>query len=166
MAIFGQIASNTDLLASTTTSGTVKIDVTDADPIVYTKASADTLLALKAPLASPTFTGTVKLNSHYGDITADTDASTITFNMATSDKHSVTLGANRTLAVSNDQIGQGFVLFITQDGTGSRTVTWWSGIKWQGGTTPTLTTTATKTDVFSFIKIGSGSYLGMAALNF
>jgi len=37
-------------LASPTVSGTVKIDAADPDPIVYLKASADSLLAGKAPL--------------------------------------------------------------------------------------------------------------------
>jgi hypothetical protein len=114
-----------------------------------------------APLASPTFTGQARMDSHYGTITADSDAATITFNMTTSDKHSVTITANRTLAVTGDQVGQSFTLFLTQDGTGSRTVTWWSGIRWPGGSAPTLTTTAAKMDAFTFIKIGSGAYLGL-----
>ncbi|MGH9818428.1 MAG: hypothetical protein ACRD6I_20385, partial [Candidatus Acidiferrales bacterium] len=38
-------------LASSTQSGTVKTDVNQADPLVYTKASADTLLAGKAAAA-------------------------------------------------------------------------------------------------------------------
>jgi hypothetical protein len=37
--------------ASATTSGTVKTDTTESDPVVYLKSSADSLLAAKAPLA-------------------------------------------------------------------------------------------------------------------
>jgi hypothetical protein len=37
--------------ASATTSGTVKTDATESDPVVYLKSSADSLLAAKAPLA-------------------------------------------------------------------------------------------------------------------
>ncbi|EKQ70463.1 phage tail collar family protein [Leptolyngbyaceae cyanobacterium JSC-12] len=40
--------------------GLVKIDGADADPIVYRKVTVDTLLGLKANLASPTFTGEPK----------------------------------------------------------------------------------------------------------
>jgi hypothetical protein len=108
----------------------------------------------------------LKVNSQYGDLTTDNDGATVTFDMAVTNKHQVTLGGNRTLTVTNDQIGQGFTLLLIQDGTGGRTVTWWSGIKWQGGSAPTLTVTGGKIDVVSFIKIAAGSYLGFAALNF
>lgn len=104
--------------------------------------------------------GMAKINSSYGDITADTDGATITFDMAVSARHTVTLGGNRTLAVSNVKVGQVFLLSLKQDGTGSRTVTWFSGISWAGGTAPTLTTTLNKTDLFTFICTGSGAYQG------
>ena len=105
-------------------------------------------------------TGKVKNDAWYGAITADTDGATVTFNMATSNDHSVTLGGNRTLAVSNVSTGQKFMLALTQDATGSRTVTWFSGISWAGGAAPTLTTTANKTDVLGFRCTGSGAYQG------
>lgn len=105
----------------------------------------------------------VNFDAHYGQLLAAADGATVTFDCAKSDKHIVTLGGNRTLALSNDQTGQSFTVFLKQDGTGSRTVTWWSGVKWPGGTTPTLTTTAGKTDVFTFVKDGAGSYYGFTA---
>ena len=43
-------------------------------------------------------------------------------------------------------------LFIKQDGVGSRTVTTWdAAIDWEGGTPPTLTTTANSTDWLQFV---------------
>jgi hypothetical protein len=92
-------------------------------------------------------------------LTSDTDAATITFDLSTS-LHTVTLGDNRTLALSNETVGQTFVIRLVQDGTGSRTVTWFSTIKWAGGSAPTLTTTASKTDVFGFICTSAGNYDG------
>ena len=105
-------------------------------------------------------TGKVKADASYGVYTADTDGATVTFNMATSNKHTVTLGGSRTLAVSNTSVGQAFLITLKQDGTGSRTVTWFSGISWAGGSEPTLTTTASKSDVFSFLCIATDTYLG------
>ena len=67
---------------------------------------------------------------------------------------------NITIALSNDTNNQIFYVTITQDGTGSRTVTWFSTIKWAGGTTPTLTTTGNKRDAFIFVRTGSGTYDG------
>lgn len=51
-------------------------------------------------------------------------------------------------------------LALTQDGTGSRTVTWPSGIRWEGGTPPTLSTAAGATDVFTFVLLSGGGWLG------
>lgn len=103
---------------------------------------------------------TVKLKQTYRDIAAATDGTTVTFDLATSDMHSVTLGGNRTLALSNAQVGQKFQVTLTQDVAGSRTVSWWSGISWPGGTVPTLTTTAGKSDMFEFVCTGTGAYYG------
>lgn len=108
----------------------------------------------------PRFLAPVQVDSHYGIINANADAATVTINMDLSDKHQVTLGGNRTLAVNNDNDGQTFLLILQQDATGGRTVTWWAGILWPGGTVPTLTTTANKRDVFSFLRLSAGSYLG------
>lgn len=89
----------------------------------------------------------------------DSDGSTITFNLASGSHHKVTLGGNRTLAISNPASNPVFRVILQQDGTGSRTVTWFSGIRWSAGTAPTLTTTAGKIDVFDFEYLGAGSYL-------
>ena len=93
-------------------------------------------------------------------VTADSDAAVITFDMGDTNKHTVTLGGNRTLAVSDDYSGQTFLVTLVQDGTGSRTVTWWSNISWVGGSAPTLTTTADKADTFGFLVVSSGNYYG------
>jgi len=92
------------------------------------------------------------------DVTVDADGATITFNCATSPIHKTTLGGNRTLAVSNVATSQAFVVILLQDGTGSRTVTWWAGIKWPDAVAPVLTTTANRYDVFSFIYDGTNYY--------
>jgi hypothetical protein len=93
-------------------------------------------------------------------ITADGYASTITFSMATSNIHEVTLTGDATLAVSNVAVGQIFRVRLLQDGTGTRTVTWWSGIKWPSGVVPTLTLTAAKADAFEFVCRATGVYDG------
>ena len=54
-------------------------------------------------------------------------------------------------------VGKSFVLFLKQDATGSRTVTW-STVKWPSGTAPTITSTASKQDIFSFFADGTNWY--------
>ena len=82
-----------------------------------------------------------------GEITALTDGATITPDFADSNNFSVTLGGNRTLAnPSNLVAGQSGCIWITQDGTGSRTLAYGSYWDFTGGTAPTLTTTASARD--------------------
>lgn len=88
-----------------------------------------------------------------------TPGATVTFNLLSGNKQRVTLGANSTLALSNVTVGQVFLLRLLSDGTG-RTVTWFSTIKWAGGSAPTQTATANKADVFGFICTSAGNYDG------
>ena len=63
----------------------------------------------------------------------------------------LTLTANTTFsAPTNLTAGAGYVLALTQDGTGSRTITWNSAFKWSGGTAPTLSTAASAKDLITF----------------
>ena len=90
------------------------------------------------------------------NVTALSDGATITIDMATACHHSVTLGGNRTFAApSNQAVGQSGSIFITQDGTGSRTASFNSAFKFVGGTAPTLTTTAAAVDRIDYIILSS-----------
>ena len=90
------------------------------------------------------------------NVTALSDGSTITIDMATACHHSVTLGGNRTFAApSNQVVGQAGSLFLTQDSTGSRTASFNSAFKFVGGTAPTLTTTASAVDRIDYIILSS-----------
>lgn len=86
---------------------------------------------------------------------------TSTFDFAYSNIHSLTLSnATTTLAFANPLSGQAVITRLGQDGTGNRRVVFPSTIYWAGGTTPTLTSTASKTDVFGFLCTASGFYDG------
>lgn len=104
-----------------------------------------------------------------GATTLDTaaDGATVTFDISEGRTQQVTLGGNRILAVTGDTDGVTFSIVLAQDGAGSRTVTWWSNIKWPGGTVPTLTTTINKKDLFTFVRLSATEYLGcLAGSNF
>ena len=86
-------------------------------------------------------------------------AGTATLDCSLGNEHRITMPAgNITIAVSNDTNAQKFIVSILQDGTGSRTVTWFTTIRWAGGSAPTLTTTASKRDTFGFIRTGAATY--------
>ena len=85
-----------------------------------------------------------------------TDQATVTWDASTQDVCKLTLGGNRTLAAaSNGTTGQFISILVIQDGTGSRTLTWNAVYEFAADTAPTLTTTASKGDVFVFRYNGS-----------
>lgn len=79
-----------------------------------------------------------------------TDGTTVTLDQSAGANHKVTLGGNRTLALTNPTVGQSVMLQVVQDATGSRTLSYPSTIKWPSGTVPTLTTSATQSDWLGF----------------
>ena len=85
-----------------------------------------------------------------------TDGATINWNASTEPVAKVTLAGNRTMAApSNSVTGQFIALLVIQDGTGSRTLTWNAVYEFKDDTAPTLTTTASKGDNFTFRYNGS-----------
>jgi hypothetical protein len=101
-----------------------------------------------------------------GSITALTDAATITPDFDDNNNFSVTLGGNRTLAnPSNITAGQSGVIVVTQDSTGSRTLSFGSNFKFAGGTAPTLTTTASAVDVIAYYCESTSRITATAILN-
>ena len=79
------------------------------------------------------------------------DASTISWNALTQPVAKVTLAGNRTMAAASGGIAGQFVsVLVIQDGTGSRTLTWNAAYEFAADTAPTLTTTASKGDLFVF----------------
>lgn len=146
-------------------------------------------IALRAPLASPTFTGTVTIPTTSGILkttagvigaatvgtdyvspsnaqtytaqqnfgtAALTDGTNIAWNLNTQQVASVTLGGNRTLDNPTNQVNGGtYILRITQDATGSRTLAYGTNYKFPGGTVPVLTTAANAVDIMTCISTGT-----------
>ena len=87
-----------------------------------------------------------------GAITALTSATTITIDLDNNNFYSVTLAHSATFAnPTNTTAGQAGSIFITQDGSGSRTASWGANWKFAGGTAPTLTTTAAAVDRIDYV---------------
>jgi len=114
-----------------------------------------------------TFSGTMSATANaYMQIDALTDAATIAVDMSVGNNFSVTLAGNRTLGnPTNLNAGQSGVIFITQDGTGSRTLAYSSYWDFPAATAPTLTTTANAVDVIVYTVRSSTSIAAQAILN-
>jgi len=108
----------------------------------------------------------IVFDSAAGNITALTDAATISVNFASSNNFSVTLGGNRTLGnPSNVVAGQSGFIAVTQDGTGSRTLAYSSNWDFASGSAPTLTTTAGATDIIAYYARTTTSIVADVILN-
>ena len=131
--------------------------------ITNTEVSGSAAIALSKIAKDTTATWTA---GQRGEITALTSATTITIDMADSNNFSVTLAHNATFAnPSNLTAGQSGSIFITQDGTGSRTGSWGSQWDFVGGSAPTLTTTAAAVDRIDYVVRSASSIHAVASLN-
>lgn len=84
----------------------------------------------------------------------------LTLNLNNGNIFLVNLNANiLTITISNppnSTFAGNFVLVFTADGT-ARGVAWPSSVKWNLGSTPTLTSTNRKKDIFNFITYDGGT---------
>ena len=156
------VTGNTTLDGTLTVAGTatfngsVVLEGTTADDYELTLAcepTADRTVTL--PDATTTLAGLSAVQTftaqQRGAISALTDGATITPDFSLANNFSVTLGGNRTLAnPTNLTAGASGAIFISQDGTGSRTLAFGSYWSFSGGTAPTLTTTASAVDVLVY----------------
>ena len=96
--------------------------------------------------------GRVTTKGTIGEISAVSYGTTITLDFRTANNFSTTLTGNTTFAnPSNISAGQSGVIFITQDGTGSRTAAFGSYWDFSDGTAPTLSTGANAVDMVAWI---------------
>jgi hypothetical protein len=158
----GNAATATALETARTIGGTSFDGTGNITPAEATNAdTVDSLHAssfLRADAADSgtgllTLSGGLALSGKVGAaITAASDGSTITLDLGANTHQSVTLGGNRTFAApSNQTVGQSGSIFITQDGTGSRTASFNSAFKFVGGTAPTLSTAANAVDRIDYV---------------
>lgn len=108
-----------------------------ADPMAPgEKTAALGVLGAAALAVAQTFT-----KAQRGAIVVLADGATITPDFDTGNHFSVTLAGNRTLAnPTNTVAGQSGHIFITQDGTGGRTLAYGANWKFAAGTAPSLST--------------------------
>lgn len=96
-------------------------------------------------------------NLRRGAIPSKADAATVTFDISVSNMWTVTLGGNRTLAITGDADGDQFTLIVKQDATGGWTPTFsFTTITYFDSVTPG--TGANKTTYYSFLRVSTGVY--------
>jgi hypothetical protein len=150
----------------TTNSTFDGVDVAARDAVLTTttntaNAANTTANAAATLTAVQTFTA-----GQRGEVTALTDASSIATDLALSNNFAITLGGNRTLAnPTNITAGQSGSIFITQDGTGSRTLAFGTNFKFVAGTAPTLSTGAASVDRIDYVVAEATKIHAVASLD-
>lgn len=123
-------------------------------------SAIQTQLNTKAPTASPAFTTQVTFGNYHmepGETDAGNSGTSDTIDWSLNSSQKSTLTGNVTYTFSNPQTGGAYVLRVLT-GAGSFTVTWPSSVKWAGGSAPTVTTTASRMDLFNFYYDGTNYY--------
>lgn len=149
VVVGGQVpgADGTFLTADSATTGGLKYStIADATTTVHGFLRADDQKKLTVQ-ALGSITGATTIDLSLGDIVR------------------ATLIGNISVTLTNPSSDHDYLFEFIQDGTGSRTVTWTTTVKWAGGATPVATTAINKKDIF-LLHRDTADYLGTATLNF
>jgi hypothetical protein len=109
-------------------------------------------------LGNPTVTNYVETAYSANSSTA------ITLDLANGTVQNITLTGSPTITMPTAALGKSFILYL-RTGSGSYSVTW-STVKWAGGTAPTVTSTASRMDIYSFFADNSNWYGVTVAQNY
>lgn len=95
-----------------------------------------------------------------GDTPTDlTDGASVAWDVDDSHVAFLTLEGNRTLETPTSmQRGGTYILVVTQDATGGRTLAYSSDFKFPGGSAPVLSTSAGAIDILTFVSDGTSLY--------
>jgi len=111
-------------------------------------------------LTKPVINGTNPTGAPY---TPATGAQTVALDCVANNMHIVTghaSGTAITFTVANVTNNQPFMVSILQGAVVSTITAWFATVRWPDATTPTLTPTVGKRDIFGFIRTGANTYDG------
>jgi hypothetical protein len=144
--------AGTDYLAPP--SGTALLKANSGGALANAVAGTDYV----TPTGTETLTNKTLTNptvTNYTETPFSANSSTaITLALTNGTVQIITLTGNATITMPTAVSGKSFIMYLKQDATGSRTVTW-SNVKWAGGTAPTITSTASRQDILSFFSDGT-----------
>ena len=123
--------------------------------------SGANVLGTSPTINNPTVTNYVETVQAVGTVGA---SSTLALTNGTVLTATLTASTPCTFTMPTATAGKSFVLILTQASSGMTTATF-TGVKWPGGTGPTITATASAVDIISFVANGSVWY-GNAAQAF
>ena len=143
---FGTAAS-----ANIGTGNTYVPDVSIADVRYSRLAAANTFTSTNTFNGLSSFTSTTTFTQVDSPIVTLTDAASVAVNFNTGNHFLVSLAGNRTLEnPTNGKVGQVGHIYIVQDGTGNRTLSYGDMYNFPSGTAPVLTSVSGSVDLLVF----------------
>ena len=157
----GDVTGNVSGTAATVT-GAAQANITSTGTLTGLTMGGAIAMADNA-ITTPEFTDYAETVNAIGD-TAASQSIDITLGNV----HTCTLAVGTTtFTFDNPAVtgkGCSFTLITTQDATGSRGITWPASVDWSAATAPTLTATANRTDIFTFVTYNGGTnWIGFTA---
>jgi len=108
------------------------------------------------PITNKTNEWTATQNFNATDLS---DGANISWDASANQVCEVTLAGNRTLDNPTNMVDGGtYILFVKQDATGSRTLSYGANYLWPSGAAPTLSTGANAVDILYFVSDGTNMY--------
>ena len=164
----GAVQAN-NIATGAVTGDKIGLNAINANNVVgglLSASSATTFTANQTFVVANVTNQLISSGAAYQNIIRLTDAATITPNLAQTNNFIVTLGGSRTMAnATNILPGQSGVIFVQQDGTGSRTLAFGTGWRFPSNAAPTLTTTANAVDMIVYTAWSSSNLAAQAVLN-
>ena len=157
----GDVTGNVSGTAATVT-GAAQANITSTGTLTGLTMGGAIAMADNA-ITTPEFTDYAETVNTIGDTAALQSIDITLGNM-----HTCTLAVGTTtFTFDNPAVtgkGCSFTLITTQDATGSRGITWPASVDWSAATAPTLTATANRTDIFTFVTYNGGTtWIGFTA---
>lgn len=137
-----------------------ELAINTADGKLYFKNSSGTVTLLadstsaSGTLINPTITNYTESVVAIGTVGA---SHTLVLTNGTVQTATLTASTPCTFTMPTATAGKSFIIRLTQAATGMTTATF-TGVKWAGGTAPTITATASAVDIISFVAVGSTWY--------
>jgi hypothetical protein len=161
-------ASGIAVTGNSTITGTLTAltGITSSGTAAFATVTASATITAGTGLTVTAGNLTMSAGQAIGTRVDDGDSGTAdTIDWNTGNLHRSRLTGNCTFTFDNPATGASYVLEAVQDTVGSRLATWPAAVAWDSGTAPTLTTTASRKDVFGFLYNGV-KYIGyIIALN-
>jgi len=145
-------SGNAALVDSSVALASGNAALVDSSVALASGNAALTDLSGKVSKAGDIVSGTLVVDSQsYGVVSSTISSGVILLDFSENNNFDVTLEGNSTLAPSvSPSGGQSGAVYIRQDGTGSRTLSYSGGFSFSNGSAPTLTTTASGVDLLAY----------------